>query len=154
MKKKPSFRFILFTLCLLIFLISTFFAFTQDPRPNPFKPVKTPSLDWFKYPLEQNAFKRLPVISVRLNDVFVLPDGKKIWAVGMSGMIVHSYDGGKSWQQQSINIEDLKIKEQPKKKAASYKLPSLISQAHAQVKGSKPPIEQSLVSVQLEACCL
>ena len=74
----------------------------QPPRPDPFQ-VITPwtSLDWWQYPIERNAFKRLPVIDGMLNDVFTLPDKQHVWAVGNGGLIVHSSDGGKTWQQQT-----------------------------------------------------
>ena len=39
-----------------------------------------------------------------LYHVFALPDGKNVWAVGEGGLIVHSADGGKTWEQQS-NIQ-------------------------------------------------
>ena len=73
----------------------------QPPRADPFQ-VVTPwtTSDWWRYPIEQNAFKRLPAISGSLNHVFALPDGKNVWAVGNGGLIVHSADGGKTWEQQ------------------------------------------------------
>ena len=74
----------------------------QQPHPDPTR-VVTPwtSLDWWKNPIEQNAFKRLPVVSGNINNIFALPDGKHLWAVGSGGLILHSGDGGKNWQQQT-----------------------------------------------------
>jgi photosystem II stability/assembly factor-like uncharacterized protein len=87
----------------------------QAPRSDPFQ-VITPwtSADWWRYPIEQNAFKRLPVISGSLNHIFALPDGQNVWAVGSGGLIVHSADGGKTWEQQAdIQINPLKAGENP-----------------------------------------
>ena len=77
----------------------------QPPRADPFQ-VVTPwtSFDWWRHPIERNAFTRLAAVSGGLNHVFALPDGKNVWAVGNGGLIVHSADGGKTWEQQS-NIQ-------------------------------------------------
>ena len=77
----------------------------QPPRADPFQ-VVTPwtSSDWWRHPIERNAFTRLAAVSGGLNHVFALPDGKNVWAVGDGGLIVHSADGGKTWGQQS-NIQ-------------------------------------------------
>ncbi len=57
-------------------------------------------LDWWAYPLESNAALRLPAIQGNLRGVFALADAKRVWAVGTGGLILHSPDGGNSWQQQ------------------------------------------------------
>lgn len=94
-----------FAFTLLLFGLFTFLAHRQAPRPDPFQPVQTLSWDWWQYPLERNAFKRLPVITSNLNDVFALPNSEKVWAVGGKGMIVHSEDGGETWMQQEVDWE-------------------------------------------------
>ncbi len=96
-------RVLWFVLALLLFGIFTFIAHRQAPRPDPFQPVQTLSWDWWKYPIERNTFKRLPVIISGLNDVFALPNSKKVWAVGSDGVIVHSEDGGETWVRQKMN---------------------------------------------------
>lgn len=55
--------------------------------------------DWWRYPLERNAFKR-NVITGDLNSLFALADTELLWAVGDGGFIVHSNDGGRTWRQQ------------------------------------------------------
>ncbi|VAW61143.1 hypothetical protein MNBD_GAMMA08-272, partial [hydrothermal vent metagenome] len=95
-------RNLLFLFAAFTFTVSTYLAFTQAPFPTPFKAKVFLSKDWWQYPIEQNAFTRLPVITSSISDVFVLPDGKNIWIVGDNGLILHSSDGGKNWQQQSI----------------------------------------------------
>ena len=90
----------------LICLISSLIALNQDPHLNAFRP-DTPfpqnliNQDWWRYPQETNAFKRLPVIDFDLNDIHVSKDGQKIWVVGNPGMILHSRDSGKTWKPQT-----------------------------------------------------
>lgn len=85
---------IFLSLLLVLALVSTFAAFFQPPDRNPTEHPAFPSLDWFMQPIEQNAELRLPAISSHLNDVFVVPDTDHVWAVGDTGMILHSYDAG------------------------------------------------------------
>ncbi len=96
-------RLYYFLSSILIFALLTFLAHKQAPRPDPFQPLQALSWDWLKYPIERNAFKRLPVITSNLNDVFALPNSEKVWAVGDEGMIVHSEDGGETWVQQEAD---------------------------------------------------
>jgi len=99
---------------LLFFIISTVFAFNQSPRLDPWQPVNQFSANWFFHPEESNAFKRLPIISGDINDVFTLPEGSDVWAVGDGELILHSSDGGQHWQQQHPLIpqqKDLSKKE-------------------------------------------
>ncbi len=101
----PSTNAVLFLLAGLILIISSLIAFTQQPRSDPFAaPPQTLSANWWKYPLERNAFRRLPSITGELRDVFALPSGKHIWLVGNGGLIVHSADGGQSWEQQNLPL--------------------------------------------------
>ncbi|SHJ85516.1 Uncharacterized protein SAMN02745165_03356 [Malonomonas rubra DSM 5091] len=106
----------------LLLLLASLVAFSQSPQPNPLKQIEPFSLEWWRYPLELNAHKRLPVIDADLNDIFVLPDTELIWVVGSGGLILHSDDGGTSWKRQSLTGS------QPAAKAASIEL---ISSAHA-----------------------
>ncbi|MGH7496475.1 MAG: YCF48-related protein [bacterium] len=89
----------------LVFGVSTFLAHYQEPRPDPYQTVQPFGWDWWKYPIETNAFKRLPIITSNLSDVFPLPNSEKVWAVGDEGLIVHSEDGGQTWVQQYMNWE-------------------------------------------------
>ena len=56
--------------------------------------------DWWAYPLERNAFKRV-VVRGDLNAVQALPDGSQLWVVGSGGLILHSADGGATWKQRN-----------------------------------------------------
>ena len=97
--------FLLIGTAFLICVLSTLIAFTQNPYPDPFKPIQVLSKDWWLYPREANAFKRLPVIGSDLNDIHVSDDGRKIWVVGRKGMIAHSKDGGLTWKKQDLPSE-------------------------------------------------
>lgn len=50
--------------------------------------------DYWLYPLESHVWKR-PVGD--FSGVYALPDGQQVWAVGADGLILHSTDGGKTW---------------------------------------------------------
>jgi photosystem II stability/assembly factor-like uncharacterized protein len=90
-------------LALMLALLSTVIAFQQAPHRNAFRPEpKLWSWDYWAYPVERNAFRRLPAIAGNLNDLAVSEDGRHIWAVGDGGLIVYSTDAGVSWQQGQI----------------------------------------------------
>ncbi len=91
-------------IALALFTGATYVAFQQSPKPDPY--AKSTLWESFYYPQEKNAFMRLPVINGTLNDIFVLPEGKRLWAVGNQGLIVYSLDGGKTWQQQNFPIKE------------------------------------------------
>lgn len=75
-------------------------AFLQGPNPDPFSRTGLP--ERFLYPNEENAFKRFPAVSAHLSAVCALPPGDEVWAVGDGGVVLHSSDGGESWERQSI----------------------------------------------------
>jgi len=96
----------------LIFILSTIIAFRQEPRPDAYTQPEFPSSDWWKYPIEKNAFARLPVVSYgSLTDVFALPNSEKVWVAGQGGLIAYSDDGGKSWVRQYPPIEEDDVKD-------------------------------------------
>ena len=94
----------------VLFALSTIFAFTQSPRPNPLHPSAAfPSPDWWKHPIERNAMWRLAGLTTDMRGVFALPDGRHAWAVGGNGTILATADGGASWAPQTSNTtEDLR----------------------------------------------
>ena len=85
-------------------VVTTLVASVQPLRPNALVEPPTFSADWWYYPQETNAFKRLPVIPENLNDVALLADGDSLVAVGDNGLIVRSEDGGLSWAKATINV--------------------------------------------------
>ena len=102
---------IFLSLLLVLALVSTFTAFFQPPGRDPSQKPAFPSLSWFIQPIEQNAGLRLPAISSHLNDVFVLPDTDHVWAVGDTGMLLHSPDAGITW---------MRVPEEQPREAAGY----------------------------------
>lgn len=88
---------------LMLALLSTVIAFQQAPHRNAYRPEpKLSSWNYWGYPIERNAFRRLPAIAGNLNDLAVSEDGQHIWAVGDGGLIIYSTDAGVSWQQGQI----------------------------------------------------
>jgi photosystem II stability/assembly factor-like uncharacterized protein len=86
--------------CLAALVVSIVASFRQEPRLDPLRVAGGfGSLDWFRHPLERNAWLRLPSVSVHLNDVHAGASGR-LWVVGDGATILHSPDGGRSWIQQ------------------------------------------------------
>ena len=108
---------------LVIAIAATFLAYNQRPYPYPLQ--ERSWSDWFLYPTEKNAFARLQYIPANLNDVFALPGTNKVWAVGDNGMIVHSDDGGLTWEQQP------KPETEQAQTQATLDLPDLVQPAYA-----------------------
>jgi photosystem II stability/assembly factor-like uncharacterized protein len=78
----------------------------QDGYPRPFRPTAERSLiDWLRYPIERNAWKRLPGVRAGLNCAFFTADGQRGWAVGDDGTIVTTRDAGATWTAQSSGTD-------------------------------------------------
>lgn len=90
----------------IILLILTLIAFRQSPRPDAYaRPTALLALDWWRYPLEHDAYMRLPVVDADLRSVAVVPGHPNlVYAAGQNGFIVHSTDGGINWQRQTWNV--------------------------------------------------
>lgn len=88
--------------CLMVFVGAAWWSWRYAPLPDPFEPAE-PRTFWqgLTTPIEENAFRRLPVITGDLKGVFALKGTDHVWAVGDGGLILHSADGGESWEQQS-----------------------------------------------------
>lgn len=125
-------------------MILTNFAFFQSPRPDPFDARSFHGWSWIKNPIERNAFKRLPVITSDINDIFILPETNKIWIVGSGGLIAHSDDGGNSWEHYKFGLEVNIAKGRPEKAAYKY-FPGLISEAYAE---DSSPLKEILTERQ------
>ena len=77
----------------------------QPPRDNPFEVVEPwTSSSWWRHPIEHNALVRLPTVSSDIQSIFALSDGRNVWAAGRGGLLLHSGDGGRTWQLQT-NVE-------------------------------------------------
>ncbi|RLJ17577.1 hypothetical protein DJ030_13475 [bacterium endosymbiont of Escarpia laminata] len=130
-------------LLLAAFITVSWLALTQKPYHDVFH--EPSGIDFLLYPIERNAFKRLPVIAQSLNDLHVLPDGAHLWVVGSEGLILHSRDGGNCWAPQTFPggpeipekaVDRCDLRWQPE-------LPSLISNANAAV-DKRPPLTKKI----------
>jgi photosystem II stability/assembly factor-like uncharacterized protein len=99
-------RGICFATAAAIFLMSSWVAVQQQPRADAYRLTTPLDQEWWLRPVEINAPRRLPLVWADLNDVFVLPGkgqvGPQVWVVGAGGLILHSPDSGRSWQQQHL----------------------------------------------------
>ena len=88
--------------CLVVFGVAAWWSWRYAPLPDPFEPTESRTFgQWLTTPIEENAFRRLPVITGDLHGVFAVKGTDHVWAVGDGGLIVHSADGGESWEQQA-----------------------------------------------------
>jgi photosystem II stability/assembly factor-like uncharacterized protein len=63
--------------------------------PNPLRPVH--GTRWWFTPVERNAFMRVPVIQGSIWRLRSSPDTHSLWAVGANGLIIGSFNGGRTW---------------------------------------------------------
>jgi photosystem II stability/assembly factor-like uncharacterized protein len=91
-----------FVAALLVFLISSWIAFRQEPRPDAYRQANPMQLDWWRYPVEFNADQRLPRLWADLNDVYALKGTGHVWVVGNAGLILHSEDYGRHWTRRYL----------------------------------------------------
>jgi photosystem II stability/assembly factor-like uncharacterized protein len=91
-------------LATLLLLGSVLFAWKQPPNPDANRTAASGWIDDLRYPIEQNAFKRVTVINDNLRAIFALE--QRVWAVGDRGLIVHSEDGGKTWEPQTSGTRE------------------------------------------------
>ncbi len=91
-----------FGAALLLFLISSWIAFRQEPALDAYRQTSPLHADWWLTPVEFNAPQRLPQVWADFNDVFALAGTGHVWAVGSGGLILHSADSGKHWSRQYL----------------------------------------------------
>jgi photosystem II stability/assembly factor-like uncharacterized protein len=94
-----------FLAAMVILIAATAVMHFQLPAPDPF--VLVEGWSWWQYPIERNAFQRLPVLSGDPHLLYVLPNSTHAW-VG-SGFyerpfVMHSADRGVTWERIS-NID-------------------------------------------------
>ncbi|MBX9894573.1 MAG: hypothetical protein K2Y09_05255 [Nitrosomonas sp.] len=101
-KAKRQGFWLLIVLATVLLLVSSWVAWEQEPHPDAFRAAPDwLSKDFWWYPFEINAFKCLPEIRSGLTAIHMHTDGQRGWAVGYDGTIVHTRDGGTSWQDQA-----------------------------------------------------
>lgn len=118
---------------LAVLLVASVLALRQPPHADMLRAVEAwdvGNVGWWAYPLERNAFKR-NLIRGNLRDVYLLPGTQQLWAVGESGLILHSDDGGEHWTQQHPAPV-------PRSPALSF---NLITSAEAAIVGGKAPYD-------------
>lgn len=121
--------FTMLILALLLAVASAWIGARQAPHPDLWRPIANWDMtrwDWWAYPLERNAFKRV-VVRGDLFAVHTLADGSQAWAVGSDGLILHTGDGGLNWEQ--LNPRPA-VSAAPARAARGF---DLLPSAHAQV---------------------
>ena len=101
-------RPIAFAIALAMLVTATLWMHFQPGVPDPLQPVDRFSRQWWLYPIEQNAFMRLPLVSNEPQKLFVLPNSTHAWVGGgahagswdffMSGQLLHTSDRGETWE--------------------------------------------------------
>jgi photosystem II stability/assembly factor-like uncharacterized protein len=85
---------------LLVLAVSSLLAFNQSRRPEPGNAPATFSSDWWRYPVEAGAERRLPLITGDLRAVAVRPGtgpNPAAVAVGTGGLVLHRLEGDNRW---------------------------------------------------------
>jgi hypothetical protein len=103
-RRSPFARLAWFGAALVLFSVSSFRAFRQEPRLDAYRRPSPLTADWWLHPIERNAPRRLPLVWGNLNDVFALrgKDAGKVWVAGEGGLILHSDDYGRHWVRQYL----------------------------------------------------
>jgi photosystem II stability/assembly factor-like uncharacterized protein len=104
-----------FLLCVVVLLLFAVAGYRQKGSADPYDPPRFPTLAWWLTPHETNGFERLTFIDANLRDVYAVPGGDDVWAVGTAGTIIHSPDGGTTWEKQ----KNIRWETRPEAKAAS-----------------------------------
>ncbi|HEX6898904.1 MAG TPA: YCF48-related protein [Thermoanaerobaculia bacterium] len=96
-------RWFWFVAALLVFVLSTVVAFRQEPRPDAYRQANPLQVDWWRYPIEFNADRRLPRVWADLNDVYSLKGTGHVWVVGNAGLVLHSENYGRHWTRRHLS---------------------------------------------------
>ncbi len=88
----------------VLFVLTTAVAFLQPPKPDPDETFQVHHAGWWLYPIEENAFQRLPRFSGRILGFASPPGTETLWAVGTGSLVLKSEDGGGTWRQVSLTF--------------------------------------------------
>lgn len=91
----------------LMSVVISFVAMRQQPHPDPYRASPWNEIEFWLYPIEHNAHRRLPLVNQNIYDVHSVPETTHIWAVGDGGLILHSSDAGRTWERQRVEGSDL-----------------------------------------------
>ena len=90
----------------ILFVFFTLIALVQSPQPGPRPTAGVFDSAFWLYPIVINDIKLLPEIvingastSPNLNAVWASADGNNVWLAGDSGVLLHSADGGRTWER-------------------------------------------------------
>lgn len=79
---------------------SVWFCWLQPPAPVGLAPARFPAPHWWWRPVEINPHRRLPLVpTANLQGCYFTND--QGWVVGTGGVILHTPDGGRTWQAQT-----------------------------------------------------
>lgn len=101
-------RWLSFSLAAALMVFASSVVFQQPLRPDPLSAPALLSRDWWKYPIETNAVRRLTVINADIRDIALVAKTNTLWITGSGGLIASSTDGGRNWQKRSIALADPK----------------------------------------------
>ncbi len=90
----------------LLVVSSTWYFTTRAPYHDAYTRPSLLSLEGWTCPIEHNAPQRLVRINQHFRDVIAPSGTTDVWAVGESGVILHSDDSGKTWTLQHQYRED------------------------------------------------
>lgn len=99
---RQSLRVLCFGIAAVIFAACTFLAFFRTPFPPPNAPAPAfLSGAWWLRPIEFNSASRLHQVppGTEFNCISALVGGRHVWIGGSGGLLIHSQDDGRTWEQ-------------------------------------------------------
>ncbi|MEP7344764.1 MAG: P-loop NTPase fold protein [Gemmatimonadaceae bacterium] len=88
---------------LAVILVATAWALYQPPRPATMPTPTWRDADFWLYPVERNAIQRLTVVPGELHGLAVRTGTTELWVVGDGGLVAHSRDNGRHWEQSNLS---------------------------------------------------
>ncbi len=82
---------------------ATGWALVQPTRPATMPTPTWRDADFWLYPVERNAVQRLTVVPGELHGLAVPTGTTDVWVVGDGGLVAHSRDNGRTWEQRNLS---------------------------------------------------
>lgn len=89
----------------LVLIAGTVVAALQSPHHPPVTNAGMLTRDWWLYPVERNALRRVALVPGSLHAVFALSGTSLVWVVGDGGLVARSADGGRTWASTNLTAE-------------------------------------------------
>jgi photosystem II stability/assembly factor-like uncharacterized protein len=128
---KQSLRVFLFGIAFIAFILFTYLAFFRPNFPAPGSSRgEIFAASWWLRPIEFNVAGRVSHVDAGVDFTCIsgLPDGREIWIGGSKGVIIHSQDYGRTWQQlPTVNAPPVTSSPAPARTPAPQKKASLDS---------------------------